>query len=259
MSDTYDPQDLSGLPSRPPPRPMDAPSPDVLFATSGAEHPERRLTWRSGAAGLGIAFFATVLLATLIGAIFLVADGSDSNDNHAFQFVATFAGDIALVLTAYFVVAHYGVPTPASFGLRRFQPSAIGWVAVAFVSYLVLAAIYTVIVNPPPEDLPDQLGADESTLLAVVTGVFVIAVAPFAEEFFFRGFLYQALRNSWGTVLGVISSGAIFSAIHGAPDKFVPLWFLGMALAMLFEKTRSLWPCIMLHAINNVIAFAVSL
>ena len=257
MSDTYDPQDFSGVPSRPPPRP---PSPhEALFGTGGEEHPERRLTWRGGLAGLGIAIFATVLFATLVGVVFIAAGGNDTNDDHGFQFAATFAGDIVLVLTAYMVMAHYGRPSPQSFGLRRFRSSAFFWVAVAFVSYLVLAAIYTVIVNPPPEDLPDQLGADESTLLAVITGIFVIVVAPFAEEFFFRGFLYQALRNSWGTVLGVISSGAIFSAIHGAPDKFVPLWFLGMALAMLFEKTRSLWPCIMLHAINNVIAFAVSL
>ena len=248
MSDIYD----SGLPSRPPPQRM-------LFDAGREVHPERRLTYRSGIAGLGIAAFATVLLASIIGVIFIAAGGGDTNDDHAFQFVATFVGDIALVLTAYMVMAHYGRPTAASFGLRRFRSSAYFWVAVAFVSYLVLAAIYTVIVNPPQEDLPQQLGADESTLLAVVTGIFVIVVAPFAEEFFFRGFLYQALRNSWGTVLGVISSGAIFSAIHGAPDKFVPLWILGMALALLLEKTRSLWPCIMLHAINNVIAFAVSL
>ena len=57
----------------------------------------------------------------------------------------------------------------------------------AFVAYLILAAIYTQLVNLPQEDLPEQLGADESVLLAVLTGVFVIVIAPFVEEFFFRG------------------------------------------------------------------------
>ena len=59
MSDTYDPQDLSGVPSRPPPPQQ------VLFGAGDDEHPEERLTWRAGLAGLGIAAGATILLATL--------------------------------------------------------------------------------------------------------------------------------------------------------------------------------------------------
>ena len=33
------------------------------------------------------------------------------------------------------------------------------------------------------------------------------------------------------------------------------LAILGVILALLFERTKSLWPCILLHAINNAIAF----
>jgi hypothetical protein len=206
--------------------------------------------------GLLVAIVAAFAVSLLI-AVGFVAVGADTG-GHGFDFAATFAGDAAIVAAAWFVAADIGRPTWATFGLRRFRPSALGWVAVAFVSYLVLAALYTQLVNPPPEDLPEQLGADESTFLALVTGVFVMVVAPFAEEFFFRGFLYQGLRNSWGVPLGVIGSAAIFSGIHAAPDKFVPLFFLGVALSLLFEKTRSLWPCIILHAVNNALAFAVS-
>ena len=36
------------------------------------------------------------------------------------------------------------------------------------------------------------------------------------------------------------------------------LAILGVILALLFEKTSSLWPCIMLHAINNTLAFIYS-
>lgn len=251
MTDAYD----SPLPSRgsiPPPS-------QEQFPGMGSTEvgPERQLGARSAFVGLFIAFAGTIVFATLVAVVFAAAGEHDS-DSHGFQFVATFGGDVALVMTAYFVMAHYGRPTPASFGLRPFGSSAIGWVVVAFFSYLILSAIYTVIVQPPSEDLPQQLGADESTLLAIVTGLFVIVAAPFAEEVFFRGFLFQALRNSWGTLGGAAGSAAIFSAIHFELDKFVPLFILGVALALLFQKTRSLWPCIMLHAINNIIAFAVS-
>jgi uncharacterized protein len=222
-----------------------------------AARPEQRLTASKGLVGLLVATLATFVFATIVAVIF-AAFGNDDTDNHAFQFIATFGGDAALVLTAYAMTADLGRPTPATFGFRPFHPSAYGWVVVAFVSYLLLAGLYTVLVNPPTEDLPDQLGADESVLLAVVTGVFVVCIAPFVEEFFFRGFLYQALRNSWGPTLGALASAFLFAAIHFDPDKFVPLFILGVALAMLFQKTGSIWPCIMLHAINNSLAYAVS-
>ena len=146
------------------------------------------------------------------------------------------------------------------FGLRRFRFwPAIGWVLAASPHISCSPPSTPVLVNPPQDNLPDQLGANESTLLAVITGVFVIAIAPPVEEFFFRGFLFQSLRNSWGPALGAIGSAVIFSAIHLQLDKFVQLVILGIALAFVFQKTDSLWPCIMLHALNNALAFGVSL
>jgi membrane protease YdiL (CAAX protease family) len=142
--------------------------------------------------------------------------------------------------------------------LRRFRSSALGWVFAAFVAYLILTSIYTVLVDPPSEQLPSGLeDADRDVLLGIATGVLLIGVAPFAEELFFRGFLYQAFRNSFGVLPGAILSALIFGAIHLEFFKLVQLAILGVVLALLFEKTKSLWPPIMLHAVNNALAFAV--
>jgi membrane protease YdiL (CAAX protease family) len=211
-----------------------------------------------GMLGVLVALVATLGLVMVIMIIYAVAGVSNISDNKSFEFIATLAGDFALVATAWGITAEGGPVDLRTFGFRRFKPSALGWTAVAFAAYLILAGIYSVLVNPPPDKLPDELGADESTLLAVFTGIFVIVVAPFAEEFFFRGFLFQALRRSAGTWAGAFGSAVIFSAIHFAPDKFVQLAILGMALALLFDKTDSLWPCILLHALNNTLAFAVT-
>ena len=251
--------DTPGFSPRPPssvPPPGAEPAATYEAEPTG-EEVARRLTPSKVFVGLAVAIIASIVMWLILGVLFAVAGADD--ESHGFQFAATFAGDVALVLAAVFLTADLGRPTWATFGFRRFRPSAIGWVLVAFVAYLVLAAIYTQLVNPPQEDLPEQLGADESVLLAVLTGVFVIVIAPLVEEFFFRGFLYQGLRNGWGVPLGVLGSAVTFSAIHLTPDKFVPLAILGVALALLREKTGSLWPCIMLHALNNAIAFAVIL
>jgi uncharacterized protein len=114
-----------------------------------------------------------------------------------------------------------------------------------------------VLVDPPSEQLPTGLeDADQDVLLAIATGVLLVAVAPFAEELFFRGFLYQAFRNSFGVLPGALLSAVIFGAIHLEFFKLVQLAILGVILALLFEKTKSLWAPIILHAVNNSLAFA---
>ena len=62
-------------------------------------------------------------------------------------------------------------------------------------TFYVLAAIYSVVVQPDAEQtVAEDLGADEGTFGLIAAGFMVICVAPVAEEFFFRGFFYRALR-----------------------------------------------------------------
>jgi len=213
---------------------------------------------RGALLGLLVAVGATLALVIVLAVAYAAAGVEHLDNNKSFGFVATLAGDFALVGAAWIMAGEGRRISLETFGLRRFKPSALWTVLLAFGVYLVLAGIYSVLVNPPPDKLPNELGADKSTLLAVLTGVFVIAVAPLAEEFFFRGFLFQALRNSWGPVSGALGSAVIFSAVHAEPSKFVQLAILGTALAFVFNRTDSLWPCIMLHALNNTLAFAVT-
>jgi membrane protease YdiL (CAAX protease family) len=214
--------------------------------------------WR-GLLGLLFAAIGTVLAGLLIAIGFSAAGAHNIDKNHAFILLSTLAQDSVFVIAAIAVTSESGRVSPRTFGFRRFGPSALGPMALAFIAYVVLSAVYSALVAPPCDKLPDDLGVKESTTLAVLAGVFVIGIAPVAEEFFFRGFLFQSLRKSMGVWIAAPASGLIFGALHFAPDKLVPLAILGTALAYVFHKTRSLWPCIMLHALNNTIAFTVLL
>jgi uncharacterized protein len=214
--------------------------------------------WR-GLLGLVVAAVGTLLCTMLVAIAFVAAGAHHIGDNHAFLLISTLAQDVVFVITAYALTAEGGPVLPATFGFRRFGPSAFGTMAIAFGAYFVLSLVYNAFVGPPCDKLPDELGVKESTLLAVLAGVFVIGIAPLAEEFFFRGFLFQAMRRSWGVWLAAPASGLIFGAVHFQPDKLVPLAVLGTALAWTFHRTRSLWPCVMLHALNNTVAFIVLL
>ena len=214
---------------------------------------EQRLTASKGGIGFAVAAAATLFASLIIGIVYAAA-GTDS-DSRSFIYVGTIIQDASMIGAAFFVMSDLGRPTWATFGLRPFHRSAFKWMALALLVYYAIAIVYSVIFDPRSEQLPDELGAEEGVGLAIATGVLLIVIAPFAEEVFFRGFLYQAFRNSFGVWPGAILSGLVFGAIHLELFKLVQLAILGVILALLFERTQSLWPPIMLHALNNTLAF----
>jgi membrane protease YdiL (CAAX protease family) len=213
----------------------------------------------AGLLGLLLALVGTAILSALLAGIYFAIGFNDLNNVESFQFLAIILQSAAFVGAALAMSAQAGWPTANQFGFRPFKRSAFGWALLALIVFLVLQTVYAVIANPHCDDLTDELGADKSTGLAVLTGFFVICVAPPVEEFFFRGFLYQSLRSRVGIFGGAAISGLVFGAIHFKPEFLVPLAILGFVLALLFEKTDSLWPCILLHSLYNSLAFAAAM
>jgi len=86
-----------------------------------------------------------------------------------------------------------------------------------------------------------------------VYGLLLLAifVAPFCEEVLFRGFLFTGLLPSMSLPWAAILSAFIFAAAHNDLPSFPVLFCIGLLLALLRWRTRSLWPGILLHALNN--------
>ena len=66
-----------------------------------------------------------------------------------------------------------------------------------------------------------------------------VAVAPFAEEYLFRGLLFRALDREWGGWRAVVGSAAFF-AIYHPPLAWLPVGLLGASNALLFKSTGRL-------------------
>jgi len=76
--------------------------------------------------------------------------------------------------------------------------------------------------------------------------------APIVEEITFRGLLFQGLTERWGTVMAAVLSAAVFALSHNTlPGGFLQLWTLGFIFALIFRRSRSILPCILMHAIHN--------
>lgn len=88
------------------------------------------------------------------------------------------------------------------------------------------------------------------------TCILVMAVIPaLGEEWFFRGVLYKIFQQWTGkAAFSVLLSALIFTLIHVQIFKFVPMLLLGLLLGALRWWSGSIWPSVVVHFINNLMA-----
>jgi hypothetical protein len=219
--------------------------------------------WTAWVALLG-GFAGALLGALVIGLIGAIAGADFDNPPPAVNITATIVQDICLIAAAVVVAGLAGKPRPGQFGLRPTRPGrALAYMALAFVAFYIFTVVWVAIVGGHPNDekLPEELGVNDSTVALLAVAFLVSVVAPMAEEFFFRGFFYGAMRNWRGVAPAAIITGLVFGGIHAGSSEvefLLPLAFFGFALCLLRERTGSLYPCIGLHCANNSLAFGVS-
>jgi membrane protease YdiL (CAAX protease family) len=197
------------------------------------------------------------------GIVWAVSGVDDPTDSAGAIVVGTFLLDGSLVAAALLFASFVRRPRAWHFGLRRtsFWP-AVGWAALGMVTFYVLVAIYSALLTPDVEQsVAEDLGADDGSFGLIAAGFMIICVAPFCEEFFFRGFFYGALRTRFSVGVAAVIDGLVFGLIHyeGGNDAWLivpPLAVLGLTFCLVYERTRSLYPVIALHSINNSIAYA---
>lgn len=214
-------------------------------------------------AGFVFAFFGAAIV-DIPAAILGVHIVSSENLPPGLELADTAVQDAAFVGAAV-LFAHVGVRTVRAwqFGLRA---PRVPWlrallaIPLTYFAFFVFDVIWAAVLNvTEKEKLLETLGANEGTLLLVLSAALTCVMAPICEEFLFRGFFFRALSNLRGPWLAAIVTGLVFGLVHvgSAPAvDLLPLAFLGFALCMLYRATGSLYPCIGVHSLNNCIAFA---
>ena len=86
--------------------------------------------------------------------------------------------------------------------------------------------------------------------------VLFAAIAPFVEELTFRG-AGQSLLRFLGRVPSIVLVGIAFGLAHGLVEALLVLVPFGMALAWLRDRTESVLPGMLVHAVFNGAALAV--
>jgi membrane protease YdiL (CAAX protease family) len=103
----------------------------------------------------------------------------------------------------------------------------------------------------PIQDSVKVLQQSKDTVILVLMSVAAVIVAPVCEEIIFRGYLFGVAKKFAGTGIAVVCSGIIFAAAHGNLTALLPLTFVGMALAVVYDHTKSIWAPIAVHFCFN--------
>lgn len=81
-------------------------------------------------------------------------------------------------------------------------------------------------------------------------------LAPLAEESFFRGYVFTACERTKGRWQAYLFSAGLFAVAHLNLPALLPIFVLGLGFAFVRDRTRSLVPTVVAHAINNALALS---
>jgi len=150
------------------------------------------------------------------------------------------------------LVGRSGVGRSLLLGFALAVPAWIGAQLLAAAAALLLEAV----------GFRQEVGVLDTVLERGDPTVILVAfllVAPAAEEIFFRGVVYNAWERERGPRVALFGSAALFAVIHTSLFSLVPIFALGIALAIVYRSTRSLLATIAMHAGFNAISVAIAL
>ena len=88
--------------------------------------------------------------------------------------------------------------------------------------------------------------------------VVVCLLAPVVEELVFRGAILRALLQGMSRHwVAIVMSALLFALIHMNPAQMPHAFCLGLLLGWMYYRTRSIIPGIMVHWVNNTVAYAL--
>jgi membrane protease YdiL (CAAX protease family) len=217
----------------------------------------------SAPAALFAGFAAALVAGLAIGIVAAIFGASLSNPPASVSILSVIAQDACLIGAAYVFASMVAPPRPALFGLIPAPlKKSVVYLVGGYVLFILASYVWLQLIGEPDakDTITEDLGAKDSTVALIAVTFVVCVCAPLAEEFFFRGYFFGALRSN-GFWPAALLTGLAFGCVHvfGSPIAFiVPLALLGTALCFIREKTGSLYPGIALHCVNNSVAMSSS-
>lgn len=103
-----------------------------------------------------------------------------------------------------------------------------------------------------------QMMGGRSGIQLLIAAVLIGVVPGVVEEMLFRGYLQSRLLQRWHPVAAILVSAVIFAVAHLDPVHVLLVFPLGIWLGLVAWHTRSIWPAVLCHMANNLLAVAMA-
>lgn len=159
-------------------------------------------------------------------------------------------------LVAVAVVHLVRVRDLGALGLRapgwRWALGSVGAGVLAVVLSIVVTVVVLTLSGPPSNLQADyQAAARGGPALFVLTLLAGAVLTPIGEELLFRGVVANALLKLLTPWIAVPLSAAVFAVAHGISYITPVAFIIGVITTLLFRATGSVWPGVIVHAVNN--------
>ena len=143
-----------------------------------------------------------------------------------------------------------GRPCGVHLGVRKVNLPMLLWgVVVLMASSVVLEPLLMLFPKEEYQNVTDMVGLGGWAILSVVV------CAPILEEILFRGLIFESCRERFGSGVAVLVSALLFGLVHGVPVQIINAFVVGLIFGYIYLRTGSLLSVILLHVVNNGIAY----
>lgn len=218
-----------------------------------------------------VIFIASQLIAVFLVELGISLSGAPSstfNNSVIAQFFYVLIAEGLAAGTALAIVKHKGLAFKTiGFG-RRPKPKDVLYALIGFVLFWILTILVNVLIrvlSPNLDNGTQDVGFNNLNGLidAIIAFVALVIIPPLGEEILVRGYLYSGLRHRLRFWPALLITSILFGAAHLATGSGSgPLWIAGIntfvlsgVLVFLREKTGALYASIVVHALNNLVAF----
>lgn len=162
----------------------------------------------------------------------------------------------------YFLVVKKYKLKPEALGFGNIGViNTLKWIAKGFGLVIVFNIFFNSVILRYVSEVPGFSTQEshiplfgEATPDIILAIIVLIIVAPIVEETLFRGFILQSFLAKFGPKTASTVSAVIFALMHFEFQSMGKIFVLGLILNWLFMRTKSVWPCIGFHVLNNAVA-----
>lgn len=129
-----------------------------------------------------------------------------------------------------------------------FSVIVLAIVGSQFLNDLIIVFHLNEIFSSYQDLVSDTMMGQPMWILFLAVGI----LAPIAEELIFRGLVFRRMKDSMKPIAAIILSSLFFGLYHGNMVQFLYASLLGIVLAIIYNRTGTLWTAIVAHMAANL-------